>query len=140
MLQRQVQINEELNDNIHKLKDLNREMEYAWSQKYETATRDKDLLIAALKDGNERTLTMLRHDFEKKISDQQSHFKEDVLKMDSEYKKQRKDLSEKYEQLKGKYQKLTLKNEEIKEILKLVADSDSKKDSLLEEVRVSAKE
>ena len=67
MLQRQVQINEELNDNIHKLKDLNREMEYAWSQKYETSTRDKDLLIAALKDNHERTLTMLRHDFEKKI-------------------------------------------------------------------------
>ena len=67
MLQRQVQINEELNDNIHKLKDLNREMEYAWSQKYETSTRDKDLLITALKDNHERTLTMLRHDFEKKI-------------------------------------------------------------------------
>ncbi len=44
-------------------------MEYAWSQKYETATRDKDLLINTLKDSHERTLAMLRHDFEKKITD-----------------------------------------------------------------------
>ncbi len=33
-----------------------------------------------------------------------------------------------------------MKNEEIKEILKLVADSDTKKDALLEEVKVNAKE
>ena len=45
LLSRQMQVNEELNQNILRIKELNSQLEYGWGQKFESTVRDKDLLI-----------------------------------------------------------------------------------------------
>eukprot|EP00347_Sterkiella_histriomuscorum_P016960 403351196 len=140
LLAKQMQVNDDLNQTMLKMKDLNSQLEYSWGQKYESTIRDKEILIQTLKDASDRSITMLKHDYEKRINDQQAQFKQDILIIDAEMKKQRREFTERYEALRGKYQKASNQLTEMKEVLNMAVESDNKKDAMLEELKVAFKE
>lgn len=81
-------------------------------------------------------MTILKAEYDKKISELQLQCKEDITKIDM----LRKEALAKADSQKVKYQKAMGQLNELKEVLQMAADADTRKDALVEEVRASAKE
>ncbi len=94
------------------------------------------MIVETLKSGSERALLIVKGEYEKKIVDLSAQFKEDLLKIDQA----RKEAVGKAEREKSKYQQAVAQIHELKEVLQMAADADTRKDSLVEEVRTSARE
>jgi hypothetical protein len=70
------------------------------------------------------------------VSELQSQFKEDLLRVDG----LRKEALASAESYKSRYHKVQAQISELKEVLQMAVDADSRKDALVDEVRASAKE
>ena len=81
-------------------KDLNFHLEQSWKLKYDQLSHDRDVIVETLKSGSERALLIVKGEYEKKIQELSSQFKEDILKIDQV----RKEAMAKADKEKAKYQ------------------------------------
>ena len=92
--------------------------------------------METLKSGSERALLIVKGEYEKKITDMTAQFKEDLLRVDQ----LRRETQAKHDKTKQKHQQAMAQVHELKEVLQMAADADTRKDSLVEEVRATARE
>jgi hypothetical protein len=94
------------------------------------------MIVETVKNGSERALQIVKHEYERKIQELQAQAKEDILKVDNAHSH----LQSKYAGLKAKYTHAHTTITDLKEVLHLAAEADSRKDSLIEELRVSTRD
>ncbi|TNV86320.1 hypothetical protein FGO68_gene14015 [Halteria grandinella] len=133
-LARQAQINEDLQNKLSEYKMLTTQAEYSWQQKYQQAQQEKEMIVETIKAGSEKALHVMKSENERRLTELQAQCKEDVLRIDG----LRKEALSKCDQYKAKYQKSLSQLAELKDVLQLAADADSRKDAIIEEIKVSA--
>ena len=136
LLHKSLAANEDLQGKLLEYKELNAQVEREWKHKYEQLSRDRDMIVETVKNGSERALQIVKHEYERKIQELQAQAKEDILKVDNA----RSHLQSKYAGLKAKYTQAHTTITDLKEVLHLAAEADSRKDSLIEELRVSTRD
>lgn len=72
LLQRQTQINEDLQAKLAQYKSLNQQLEYSWQHKLEQAQLEREVIIDTLKAGSERALAVIKGDNDKRVAELQA--------------------------------------------------------------------
>lgn len=88
VITKQLLVIDELNTKVSNLKDINNQLEYTWSQKYQDDISKKDKELGVLKQENIDKLDNLKLEHKNELSKLKNTFRDDIIIIDKELNKQ----------------------------------------------------
>lgn len=136
MISKQQKIVEELNQQIHDLKDINNKIDFSWSSKYHDEIKVKDDQIMVLERGAKMNEERLESEHTNEVKKMKLQFRDDIVVIDRELNKQINMRKEAF----ADNEKLKKQVYEMQTLLQAAASSDEKKTAMLDELKVAVQQ
>lgn len=135
VISRQSTVIDELHKQVDQLREINSQLEYSWGQKYTEMVNAKDLEYTETCADYKNQVNELKVRSETTVRELKKEFQHDIGIVDLELKRQTSILKEQVAKLENKLLKAGQQNAELKNLLQMAVKSDTKKDSLIEELK-----